>query len=171
MKKVFNTLLCSCAISLTTLSHAAQAIIDVTLNEAPNDTYYRVGNIYRASIQYNDLILTGSGIETLSETVSLSFNFNGFIYDESYDQATGFPRLNFQDGELVGIDYWNTQGLTDGEANSFFTFYPDGTFNYSPYGESEYSGQYEIHQIPEVHPSIILLSSIGLILLRRNRCA
>ena len=175
MKKTIQTLF-NCGLFLFPLSSstlAAQAIIDVTLLEAPNDSEYTVGDVHRASITYDTSTLRGLGTETISSDgiISLHFEFNGAIYDESYDIASGYPQLHFQDNTLVGIDYWNTQGLIDGNANSFFTFYPDQSFSYSPYGESEYMGEYEIGSVPQVHSSLYFLSSIGWMLLIRHRSA
>ena len=175
MKKIFTALsaysLCLLPLSIT--AQAAQSIIDVTLLEAPNDTDYKVGNVYQAYVSYHLSNLSGQGSETIASDgiISLQFEFNGSIYDKSHDEASGYPQLHFSDGELVGIDYWNTQGLSDGDANSFFTFYQDNTFLYSPYGESEYSGEYTVSSVPEPNPAIILISSFGWLLIIRHRSA
>ena len=173
MKKHIQTLL-GCGLFLLPLSTAAQAayaIIDLTLLEAPNDSAYAVGDVHRAFVTYDTSSLIGLGSETIAsdDILSLSFEFNETTYDKSHDIASGYPKLHFYNRELVGIDYWNTLGLTNGGESSFFTFYPDRTFTYSPYGESEYTGQYEINSVPEIHPSIYFLSSLGWILLRRHR--
>jgi len=145
--------------------------IEVTLLEAPNDFDYNVGDVYMAYLSYDSSQLSGSGEEVLSvgNIISLNFEFNGAVYDERDDVASGYPRLYFSDSDLVGVDYWNTEGLEGGGEKSFFSFYRDQSFNYSPYGESEFVGVYTMSVVPEVQTTTLLSYGLWLILVRRKR--
>lgn len=161
-----------CLLPFSSSIQAAQSIIEVTLEEAPNTSEYEVGNVYRLYVSYNTASLTGQDLEFIStnDITSLHFDFNGDIYDETYDVAASYPRLYFNNFELVAIDYWNTQGLKNRNENSFFTFYQDQSFLYSPNGQSEYAGRYLINSVPEVKTSVLFLSSLGWFILLRRRC-
>ena len=173
MQTIINLLLSGTA-CLLPFSGAAQTVyseIEVTLLEAPSESDYSVGDTYSAYVAYDSSQLTGVGDEVISvgDIVSLSFVFNGVAYDESYDVASDYPRLYFSNSELVSIDYWNSKGLENGGERSFFSFYQDQSFNYSPYGESEFTGKYTIATVPEVQSSVLLSSGLWILLLRRKR--
>ena len=167
------TLLIGCTTYILPLSGSTQVVnsqIVVTLLEAPNHSPYKVGDDYVAFLTYDTSGLVGVGEETLSHegVVSLLFEFNGITYDETYDTDSSYPKFYFSGSELVSIDYMNSQGLVGAGAGSFFKFYRDQSFNYSPNGESEYAGVYVVNQVPEFKTMIYFSSAFCILLYRRR---
>lgn len=58
------------------------------------------------SFSYDNSLETGSGLETL-QVDSLEFNFLGNVYSDTddYFSAQGFPTLDLNNGNLVGLNY------------------------------------------------------------------
>ncbi len=173
MQPIFHTLLI-CTGCLVPFIGAAQTVyseIKVTLLEAPNDSDYNVGDVYMLYLSYDSSQLLGIGEEVIlvGDIVSLRFDFNGATYDERDDVASDYPRLYFSDSKLVGMDYWNSNGIEGGGDKSFFSFYKDQSFSYSPYGSSEFTGVYTMSVVPEVQSTTLLSYGLWLLLVRRKR--
>jgi len=172
MKNLFKALtgFIPCALPITGAAQIISSEIVVTLSEAPNQSNYNIGDQFSMYVTYDGSSLSGVGEEiiTVEGILSLSFEFGGSIYDETYDNASDYPRFYFTDSELVAVDYWNSNGLADGRDKSFFRFFKDQSFNYSPYGESEFTGNYLV-VVPEPQTAIFLGVALGVTLLRRQR--
>ncbi len=156
---------------VTVAGQVAQSEIVVALSEAPNQSGYDIGDQFSMLITYDTSLLSGEGEEvlTVEDILSLSFEFGESTYDETYDSASSYPRLYFDDAQLVSVDYWNNTGLIEGGDQSFFRFLNDQTFNYSPYGESEFVGEYSVIAVPESESTLFLSIALWMILLRRHR--
>lgn len=167
-----NSLICL-AISKWSSAQVEESQIIVTISEAPNTSIYNAGDEFVVDLMYNKSLLKSDGDERLSladSSLQLDFNFLGSTYDEKSDPATDYPMLYFSNSKLVGIDYFYSQAIGDDGNNSFFRFFKDQSFNYSPDGVSEYSGEYNVVNIPE--PSQILvfgISSIFLLSIRKRK--
>lgn len=60
------------------------------------------------SFSYDDVALTGTGLETLgvNEGLSISFDFLGETYDETNDiDLPDYPIVQFQDRSLLGLNF------------------------------------------------------------------
>ena len=160
-----------CFIPILGVAQTVHTEIFVTLLEAPNESDFEVGDIHKGKVSYDSSLLVGEGEEEISVAgiQSLTFDFNGVTYNETYDVATGFPKLYFVDSELVGIDYWNNVGVEGGGDRSFFSFHSDQSFNYSPNGVSEFSGIYTLSAVPETQSSLLLGIGSGALIMRRQR--
>ena len=115
------------------------------------------------------------------------------FYDGNYthesDISNGFPRAFFTDGVLTGIDIWNNTGLISGREegleDTFFRFFRDQTFEYSPRGNTnsldgedadiagEFSGSYVLSPtftvVPEPTSSALLFLASLFFLMGRRR--
>lgn len=165
---------CLLLLSLPALSQTVEYRAQLTLIEAPATGGYNVGDQYTIQIAYNPASLTGVGAEFINASNGLEyirFEFNGHVYDESFEIASGYPRLYFQDGKFANFDYWNSTGIIGGSPDSFFRFFRDQSFMYSPDGSSEFEGSYAtlISTAPE--PQVFISIGIGAICLLfvRNR--
>ena len=61
------------------------------------------------SFSYDDLALTGTGLETLgvNEGLSISFDFLGKTYNETNDIGSpDYPIVQFQDQSLLGLNFF-----------------------------------------------------------------
>jgi len=173
--KVFQAItVCLTLLSLPVLSQTIYYKAELSLLGVPASGGYSTEDKYTVEVQYNKAAVTGVGRESINAAnglESIQFAFNGHIYDESYETSKGFPVIYFEDGEFANFDYWNTKGIEGGSPDSFFRFFRDNTFMYSPDGSSEFEGVYSEVTTVAPEPRALLLLGIGglYILTRRNK--
>jgi len=101
------------------------------------------GQIGSGSFSYDDSLLTNSGLETTS-VQSLSFSFLGNIYtqDDDYFSNDGYPTVDTNNGNLVGLDYTVNYNPSDLPGNLGSFFYIAGTpdLSYGVGGATFYEG-------------------------------
>ncbi len=177
---MMKAVLAAITMSITAISAFAQTVtyeIDLVLTTAPNTVDYGVGDHFNGGFTVDLSMLTNSGDEYLSIGEGVESAHFVFIGGERYshldDISNGFPRAYFTDGEVVGFDLWNSLGLRNGVDGTFFRFFRDKSFQYSPDGSSEYTGIYDISlapaSVPEPSSSLLLVLSAGSFMVRRKR--
>lgn len=84
---------------------AATIVYDFTVDVTSGPL---TGTQYFGSFSYDDLTLTGTGLETLGvdEGLSISFDFLGKTYNETSDiDLPDYPIVQFQDQSLLGLNF------------------------------------------------------------------
>ncbi len=84
---------------------AASSIYDFTVDVTSGPLS---GTQSFGSFSYDDVALTGTGLETLgvNEGLSISFDFLGETYDETNDiDLPDYPIVQFQDRSLLGLNF------------------------------------------------------------------
>ncbi|MGJ8656495.1 MAG: PEP-CTERM sorting domain-containing protein [Akkermansiaceae bacterium] len=163
---------------LCTISSSAQILkfeIDLVLLGAPNTADYKAGDHYYGSITVDTSRLSNTGDEFLIigeglESVYVEF-IDGHSYTHEDDVSEGYPRVYFTDGVLTGFDIWNNRGLKSGIEDTFFRFYRDESFQYSPNGAEEFDGSYTLRAeaVPEPSSGMLIMLSAGSFVFFRKR--
>lgn len=149
--------------------------VNLEISGAPNTATYSAGDHFYASITVDLSKLKRSGIESLSVEnglESIQFRFlDNHLYTEIDDPSSGFPKAYFTDGIFTGIDFWNSMGLVGAKDNTFFRFYRDGSFQYSPEGVTEFDGSYSVilATVPEPHTTCFSLLALLCLTFNRQR--
>ncbi len=148
---------------------------DLVLRGAPNTADYKVGDHFLGSVSIDSSELTNLGDEVAIigaglESIHITF-IDDFTYDHNDDPSNGYPRAYLTDGVLTGFDLWNSKGLKSGIENTFFRFFRDRSFQYSPRGDGEFDGVYSLslEAVPEPSSSMLSLIGISCLLFLRNK--
>lgn len=129
------------------------------------DNGYLSGATGTGSFTYDDALLIGTGMESLTPTdgIAVSFTFDSQIFSTTHDvDYPDFPMIDFVDSVEVGLNYL----LVDGENGVAFNdpFISEiSMYSLTSFMGQSYDFEIDLNLTTVPEPTTMLLFSIGLI--------
>ncbi|WP_411827226.1 hypothetical protein [Luteolibacter sp. AS25] len=163
--------------SVSALAATTVVNFQVTLGPEVAPGYGLVaGSSFSGAVAYDNSVVPMSGTTSITKaedsTITLSFDFAGFTYQETDDtEYPLFPRFRFVDGNLAGIAYVALNKSVSGEPDAIVEFtYDTSRFYYSFDDEDPFEGTVTwptAGVVPE--PRTLALCAMSSLLFVRNR--